>query len=86
MRAGRGRVDRDRQAAGIDQNHDFHAFSDTRAANPVAPALGLREGAVDKALVEPVAVPLLNAAAGVAQNGLEEAVGEVSSLPRWWPN
>lgn len=67
----RSRVDRHRQAPGIDQHHDFHAFSDLRASNAVSSALGLAERRIDEALVEVVTTPFLDAPTRVAHDGFK---------------
>lgn len=72
---GRGRrgVDGHGQAAGIDQHHDFHAFSGFGDADAIAAALGLAEGGIDEALVKPVAVTFIDEASGFTHDPLEDA-------------
>ena len=60
MRAGAARIDRDRQPSGIDHDHHLHAFACLGAANPVAPAFCLREGAINVTFLELEAAALLD--------------------------
>lgn len=54
------RVHRDRKPSGVYHDHDLHAFTRLGAADPVAAALGFREGAVHVAFVEFEAIPLFD--------------------------
>lgn len=71
-RCGAG-VNRHRQAACIDQHHDFHAFSGLCAANTIAAALGFTERAIDEAFKQFVAAAFFHAASGFTHQTLEHA-------------
>ncbi len=74
MRLRRTCGDRHGQAASIDHDHDFHAFSDFRAADAVAAAPCFAEGAVDETFIDAIAIALFNTATGVAHEPLEESL------------
>lgn len=52
---GRSGAHRHGQAFGVDQDHDFDPLADPGATNALTSALGLGEGSIHKALVEPIA-------------------------------
>ena len=74
-------VDRHGQAMRIDKNHDFHAFSSLRAADPVASSSGLAEGSVDETFVDLEAFTLLDQPSSIAQEGFDHAVSDPSQEP-----
>ncbi len=73
-RGGAAGRDRDGETAGIDKHHDFHAFSGLGNADAISPAAGLAEGRIDEALVEAVAVALLDEFARIAHEVLEHTL------------
>lgn len=73
MRIRRGRIHGQRQAAGINHHHDFHTFSRLRAADAVAAAPRLAEGAVNEAFIHAKAFAFLYAVTGIAHDLFEHA-------------
>jgi hypothetical protein len=64
-------VDGHREAPGVHQDHDLHAFTDLCAADPVPSALGLAERGVKEALIEAIPTLFLDASAGIPHDRLE---------------
>lgn len=75
------RVDRRREAVSIEQDHDLHAFADSRESDAIASAFRLGEGGVDEALVEPVAIALFDETSRGAEDLLEDALFHPSLDP-----
>ena len=73
MRLCRAGVNSNRQAAGINQHHDFHAFSGLCTTDAIATALGFAERSIDEALIKFVAAALFYAAPCFAHQTLENA-------------
>ena len=72
MGTGRSGTYGHRKPSGIDQNHDFNAFSGLSRTDAIATSTGSTEGSIDKAFVKLEAVLLFNAGSGLAHEPLKD--------------